>query len=54
MCTGDNIDTATAISINAGIINEADVTKPYACMTGMDFREAVGPVIQIEDPKNPE
>jgi len=25
MCTGDNIDTATAISKNAGIVTEEDV-----------------------------
>ena len=37
MCTGDNIDTATAISKNAGIITEDDVkdkSKKYVCMTG--------------------
>ena len=54
MCTGDNIDTATAISINAGIISEEDATKPNACMTGAEFREAVGPVIQVPSPNNPE
>jgi len=25
MCTGDNIDTATAISKNAGILNAEDI-----------------------------
>jgi magnesium-transporting ATPase (P-type) len=25
MCTGDNIDTATAISINAGIVTQEDI-----------------------------
>lgn len=42
MCTGDNIDTATAISRNAGIITEAECDGEFACMTGLDFREAVG------------
>jgi Ca2+ transporting ATPase len=43
MCTGDNIDTAIAISKNAGIVTaEQAQASPYACMTGKDFREAVG------------
>jgi|LauGreSBDMM110SN_4_FD.fasta_scaffold182581_1 magnesium-transporting ATPase (P-type) len=25
MCTGDNIDTATAISLNAGIVSQQDI-----------------------------
>lgn len=27
MCTGDNIDTATAISINAGIVTRAEIDE---------------------------
>jgi magnesium-transporting ATPase (P-type) len=54
MCTGDNIDTATAISKNAGIVSEEDVkdkSKKYVCMTGKDFREEVGAeLIEIDDP----
>jgi len=42
MCTGDNIDTAIAISKNAKIVTEAECEGEYACMTGKDFREAVG------------
>ena len=43
MCTGDNIDTAIAISKNAGIVTEEQCeASPYTCMTGKDFREAVG------------
>jgi magnesium-transporting ATPase (P-type) len=47
MCTGDNIDTATAISINAGIVTREEIeanddSKKYSCMTGKDFRTAVG------------
>ena len=54
MCTGDNIDTATAISKNAGIITEDDVkdkSKKYVCMTGKDFREEVGAeLVETLDP----
>jgi magnesium-transporting ATPase (P-type) len=47
MCTGDNIDTATAISINAGIVTQEEIdaseeSREYSCMTGKDFRTAVG------------
>ena len=45
MCTGDNIDTATAISLEAGIISEVDLLHNedgLLCMTGQNFREAVG------------
>jgi hypothetical protein len=42
MCTGDNIDTATAISLNAGIVAKEDVRTKYTCMTGEDFRSEVG------------
>lgn len=39
MCTGDNLETATAISKNAGIISDDlidknDDSRKYACMTG--------------------
>jgi len=27
MCTGDNIDTATAISLNAGIITQEEIDR---------------------------
>ena len=43
MCTGDNIDTAIAISKNAGIVTEEQCdASEYTCMTGKNFREAVG------------
>ena len=48
MCTGDNIDTAIAISKKAGIVDEEAVNrgtveeKNYSCMTGKQFREIVG------------
>lgn len=49
MCTGDNIDTAIAISKNAGIITKKQVEEhPYSCMTGKQFREAVGGLIKVD------
>lgn len=43
MCTGDNIDTATAISINAGIITKEEAkASEYSCMIGEKFRDVVG------------
>jgi len=58
MCTGDNIDTATAISLNAGIVKQEEIdlseeSKMYSCMTGKDFRNAVGGLIKVQDPSKP-
>jgi len=53
MCTGDNIDTAIAISKNAGIVTEEECNKSqYSCMTGKDFRETVGGLDKVVDPKD--
>lgn len=52
MVTGDNIDTAIAISRDAWIIpSNFDVEKGgrFTCMVGKDFREAVGGLIQTTD-----
>ena len=50
MCTGDNIDTAIAISKNAGIVTEQEVQQnEFSCMTGKDFREQVGGLKKNED-----
>ena len=48
MATGDNIDTAIAISRNANIITE-DLLKAskFSAMTGKDFREHVGVLTKI-------
>lgn len=51
MVTGDNIDTARAISKEANIIPEdfdQEKGSRYVCMTGKQFREAVGGLIQEE------
>jgi P-type Ca2+ transporter type 2C len=42
MCTGDNLDTAKAISVKAGIIDSNEKIKKFTCMTGKEFREEVG------------
>jgi len=52
MCTGDNIDTAIAISIDAGIVTQEEIdrneeSKMYCCMTGKDFRTAVGGLVFV-------
>jgi len=49
MCTGDNIDTAIAISKNAGIVTEEECKGEFACMTGKQFREKVGGLIKNAD-----
>ena len=54
MCTGDNIDTAIAISINAKIVTEEQALEKYCCMTGKEFREFTGGIIKIQDPEHPD
>lgn len=49
MCTGDNIDTAIAISKNAGILTEQQAKNEYSCMTGKNFRETVGGLKKNDD-----
>ena len=48
MVTGDNLDTATAIALEAGILNNEEFNpdnlmphQKYACMTGKQFRELI-------------
>lgn len=50
MCTGDNIDTAKAISKNAGIITAEEAKHDFACMTGKEFRETVGEIKKVPHP----
>ena len=47
MVTGDNIDTAIAISKEAGIIKDdfENNEEGYVCMTGKKFREAIGGLV---------
>lgn len=52
MCTGDNLDTATAISKNAGIIPRDDTNvHQYQRMEGQTFRKIVGGLKKLRDPK---
>jgi Ca2+ transporting ATPase len=55
MCTGDNIDTATAISKNAGIVEQKhiDANPQYTTMIGQDFRNIVGQIKKVKDPEDP-
>lgn len=54
MVTGDNIDTARAISLEAGILTQEDLNADaedaeYVCMTGHAFRTAVSGVVAMEE-----
>jgi Ca2+ transporting ATPase len=48
MVTGDNLDTAKAIALEAGILDPREANKQYACMDGKTFREACGGLRKIE------
>ena len=48
MVTGDNIDTAKAIALEAGILTKEQMGKKYACMDGKTFREACGGLRKLE------
>lgn len=50
MVTGDNLDTAIAISREAGIITDLELKQNedgYLCMTGKQFREIVGGITSL-------
>ncbi len=48
MVTGDNLDTAKAIALEAGILDPKDIDLQYACMDGKTFREACGGLRKID------
>ena len=55
MCTGDNLDTAIAISKNANIVtndmmNKNEESKQLTCMEGPDFRAYIYEFTK-DDPK---
>ncbi len=60
MVTGDNIDYAKSIAIQAGIVTRDELDsskfeyKPYACMLGLDFYKEVGGLVKVQDPEDPE
>jgi magnesium-transporting ATPase (P-type) len=49
MVTGDNLDTAKAIALNAGILKPEEADLQYACMEGKEFREICGGIKKISD-----
>jgi Ca2+ transporting ATPase len=49
MVTGDNLDTAKAIALEAGLLTAAEAEHEYACMEGKTFRELCGGLKKIED-----
>ena len=49
MVTGDNLDTAKAIAIEAGILTAEEALVEYACMEGKQFRELCGGLIKNEE-----
>jgi P-type E1-E2 ATPase len=53
MVTGDSLETAIAISLEAGIITQEELRENedgYLCMTGESFREIVGGIVSKVDP----
>ena len=42
MISGDHLETAKSVAIKAGIISETEANDRYVCMTGEEFRNAVG------------
>jgi magnesium-transporting ATPase (P-type) len=42
MVSGDNLETATAVAINAGIITAEEAKLKYTVMAAEDFRKLVG------------
>ncbi len=53
MVTGDNLDTAKAIAIEAGIVSREEADNKYVCMEGKEFRELCGGLKQLNDPNDP-
>ena len=53
MVTGDIVETAKAISLEAGIITEKDLAdeenNEYLCMTGEQFRTAIMGSVDMEE-----
>jgi P-type Ca2+ transporter type 2C len=46
MVSGDNLQTAISTAINAGIITEEESKRENVCMTGEEFRRAVGGLVK--------
>lgn len=52
MVTGDNLDTAKAIAIEAGLVSKEEAENQFVCMEGKQFREYVGGLKKLEDPSD--
>ena len=46
MVSGDNLETAIAYAIKAGILTEEESRNHNACLTGEEFRKAVGGLVK--------
>jgi Ca2+-transporting ATPase len=46
LVSGDNLDTAVACAIKAGILTEEEAKQNNACMTGEEFRRIVGGLVK--------
>lgn len=53
MVTGDNINTARAIAVKAGIILPHEVDEEDVCMEGKEFSERCEGLRKLEDPTKP-
>ena len=50
MVSGDNLETAKAVAIQAGIVTEEEASKNrYTCMTAEEFRKLVGELRRERD-----
>lgn len=52
MVTGDNVDTAKAIALEAGLLTRAEAELEFSVMEGKQFRELCGGLKKLEDPNN--
>lgn len=46
MASGDNLETAISYALKAGIITKEESSDPKICMTGEEFRNAVGGLVK--------
>jgi len=44
MVTGDHIETAARVAVNAGIITESEMNEKFVCMTGSELQNILGEV----------
>ncbi len=49
MVSGDNINTAKSVAIKAGILRNEDAEQRDVCMSGEEFRNEVGGLVQTDE-----